>query len=90
MQMAIPESNFTRRRCARAPWLPVWSLLLGIVISTAIAIGGNLTIALVNLGLFVAFSALFYFGARNETIGRLAEPGRDEYFAGALWLRFRS
>ncbi|HEY6636068.1 MAG TPA: hypothetical protein VIZ61_00160 [Solirubrobacterales bacterium] len=81
MQMAIPESKYSRRRFARAPWLPVWSLFLGIVISTAMAIGGNLTIALVTLGLFVAFSALFYFGARNETIGGLAEPGRDERWA---------
>jgi hypothetical protein len=81
MQMAVPESKYCKRPGARTPWLPIWSLVLGIVISTAVAIGGNLTIALINLGLFVAFSALFYFGARNETIGGLAEPRRDERWA---------
>jgi hypothetical protein len=81
MQMAVPESKYRKRPGARTPWLPIWSLVLGIVISTAVAIGGNLTIALINLGLFVAFSALFYFGARNETIGGLAEPRRDERWA---------
>ncbi|HEY6771983.1 MAG TPA: hypothetical protein VI035_05990 [Solirubrobacterales bacterium] len=81
MQTAIPECNYTRRRWSRAPWLPLWSLFLGIVFSAATLIGGNLTIALVTLGLFLAFSALFYFGARNETIAGLAQPERDERWA---------
>jgi hypothetical protein len=48
------------------------------VFFAATAIGGNLTIAFVTLGIFVAFSAVFYFGTRNETIAGLAEPRRDE------------
>lgn len=82
MQMAIPESKYTRRSLFRGRWLPVWQMSLGVVISAAIAIGGNLTVALINLGIFVAFSALFYFGAAgNETIGGLAAPRRDERWA---------
>jgi hypothetical protein len=49
------------------------------VLSAAIAIGGNLTVALINLGIFAVFSAAFYFGAAgNETISGIAAPGRDE------------
>ncbi len=81
MEMAIPESKNTRHSPFRGRWLPLWSLSLGIVVSAAIAIGGNLTVALVNLGLFAAFSALFYFGAGNETIGGIAAPRRDERWA---------
>ena len=139
MEMAIPEPKQARRQLFRGPWLSVWSLILGVLFFTASAIGGNLTNAFVSLGAFVAFAAVFYFGAaRNETIGGLAAPRRDErwaminqgalafagtvvvltviggwlyelangndgspyaevmggavvaYFAGALWLRFRS
>jgi len=78
MEMAIPESRHTRRSPFRGRWLPVWSLSLGVVVSAAVAIGGNLTVALINLGLFTAFAALFYFGAGNETIGGLSAPRRDE------------
>ncbi|HEY7266061.1 MAG TPA: hypothetical protein VH501_00065 [Solirubrobacterales bacterium] len=74
----MPESKFTARRCFRAPWLPIWSLFLGIVFATASAIGGNLGNAAITLAAFVVFSAFLYFGARNETIGGLAEPRRDE------------
>ena len=81
MQMAVPESKGGRRRFYRGPWLVAWSLALGIVIFAATAIGGDLTWGLVSLGLFVAFAAFFYFGARNETIGGLAAPGRDERWA---------
>jgi hypothetical protein len=78
MEMAIPESKHTRHSPFRGRWLPVWSMSLGVVLSGAIAIGGNLTAALINLGVFAAFSALFYFGASNETVGGIAAPGRDE------------
>src|SRR5262245_1141525 len=79
MQMAIPESKFTRRRVFRGPWLSIWSLSLGIIFFAAAAIGGNLNwTSFVSLGLFVAFAAVFYFGAGNETIGGLGSPTRDE------------
>jgi hypothetical protein len=81
MEMAIPESENTRRSPLRGRWLPIWALTLGVVVSAAIALGGNLTVALINLGLFVAFAALFYFGVGNETIEALAAPGRDERLA---------
>jgi hypothetical protein len=81
MQIAIPDSRSPRHRLARGRWLAIWSLVLGIAVFTATAIGGNLTGGLVSLGLFVAFAALFYFGARNETIGGLSAPGRDERWA---------
>lgn len=81
MEMAIPESKYTRRSPFRGRWLPLWSLWLGMVLSAAIVIGGNLTVGLINLGIFVAFSALFYFGAGNETIGGIAAPRRDERWA---------
>jgi hypothetical protein len=48
------------------------------VFATASAIGGNLTNAGITLAIFVAFSGFLYLGARNETIGGLAEPRRDE------------
>jgi hypothetical protein len=81
MQVAVPESKSAWRRFCRAPWLPLWSLTLGILFFGAAAIGGNLTAGLVSLGLFLAFAGLFYFGARNETIGGLAAPRRDERWA---------
>jgi hypothetical protein len=54
---------------------------LGILVFGAMTIGGDLTWGLVELGLFLAVVGLFYFGARNETIGGLAAPGRDERWA---------
>jgi hypothetical protein len=81
MQMAVPEPKGGRRRVARSPWLAIWSLALGILIFTATTIGGDLTWGLVSLGPFVAFAAVFYFGARNETIAGLVAPARDERWA---------
>jgi hypothetical protein len=70
-----------KRLICRGPWLSIWSLALGLVVSGALVIGGNFAIGLVNFGLFVAFAAFFYFGSRNETIAGLASPGRDERWA---------
>jgi len=81
MLTAIPESKSAKGQLFRRRWLPVWSLLLGVLIFTAMAIGGNLTWGFVTLGLFLAFSALFWFGEGNETIGGLAGPRRDERWA---------
>jgi hypothetical protein len=81
MQMAVPESKWGRRRFSRSPWLAIWSLALGILIFAATTIGGNLRGGLVSLVPFVAFAAVFYFGARNETIAGLTAPARDERWA---------
>ena len=78
MEMAIPETKHTRHSLYRGRWLPVWSMSLGVVLSVAIVIGGNLTAGLINLGVFAMFSAFFYFGAGNETVGGIAAPRRDE------------
>jgi len=58
--------------------LSVWSLALGVVISAAIVIGGNLTSGLITFAAFAAFAAFFYLGMRNETVAGLASPARDE------------
>jgi hypothetical protein len=58
--------------------LSVWSLALGLVISGAIVIGGNLTSGLITFAAFVVFAAFFYFGGRNETVAGIASPTRDE------------
>jgi hypothetical protein len=67
-----------RRQIFRAPWLSIWSLALGLVIFAARTIGGDLTNGLITLGVFVAFAAFFYFGARNETVAGIGSPARDE------------
>jgi hypothetical protein len=72
------ESRRMKRRIFRGPWLSVWSLALGLVISAAIVIGGNLTSGLITLAAFVVFAAFFYFGARNETVEGIGSPARDE------------
>ena len=81
MEMVIPESKHTKHSLLRGRWLPVWSMSLGVVLSVAIVVGGNFTVGLINLAVFAVFSALFYFGAGNETVGGIAAPGRDERWA---------
>ena len=78
MWMDAVESKSMRQQLCRGPWLSVWSLTLGLLVSGAMVIGGSLTAGLITFGLFVAFAAVFYFGRRNETIEGLAAPGRDE------------
>jgi hypothetical protein len=78
MWMDAVESKSMRHQLSRRPWLSVWSLVLGIVVSGAMVIGGSVTTGLITFGLFVAFAAVFYFGRRNETIAGLSAPGRDE------------
>jgi hypothetical protein len=72
------ESKQMKRLFHRGPWLSIWSLFLGLVISAAIVIGGNLTSGLITLAAFVIFAAFFYFGARNETVQGIGSPARDE------------
>jgi hypothetical protein len=58
--------------------MSIWSLFLGLVISGAIVIGGNLRSGLITLAAFLVFAAFFYFGARNETVAGIGSPTRDE------------
>ena len=85
MEMAIPKSNHTRRSPFRGRWLPVWSLSLGVVLSGAILIGGNLTAALINLGVFAVFSALvpetFALGLETVYEAYLVHYGAPRLFA---------
>ena len=81
MQMATPEGKPARRPRRNVPWLPIWSLVLGIAIFAAMAAGGNIGRGLVSLGLFAAFAAVFFLGSGNETIAGLATPRSDERWA---------
>lgn len=78
MWMDVAEMKPARHEMFRGPWLAIWSLFVGLLVSAATVIGGNLTIGLVTFGLFVAFAAFLYFGSRNETIAGLTYPRRDE------------
>src|SRR5262245_54649901 len=78
MWMDAVESKSMRRQIFRGPWLSIWSLALGLLVSGAMVIGGSVTSGLITLGAFVGFAAFFYFGRRNETIAGLSSPGRDE------------
>jgi hypothetical protein len=81
MWMDAIESKPMRHEIFRGPWLAIWSLFLGLLVSAATVIGGNLTIGLVTFGLFAAFAAVLYFGRRNETIAGISSPRRDERWA---------
>ena len=78
MWMETAEGSPMRRQIRKIPWLSLWSLALGIVVSGAIVIGGNLTNGLITFAAFVVFATFFYFGARNETVAGIGSPGRDE------------
>jgi hypothetical protein len=62
-------------------FMPLFSLFLGAIVFTAVAIGGDLTGALLTLPIFVGLAALFFFARRSETIQGLGGPGRDERWA---------
>jgi hypothetical protein len=78
MWMDAVETKSMRQQLCRGPWLAIWSLTLGVLVSGAMVIGGSLIPGLVTFGLFALFAAVFYFGRRNETIAGLSSPGRDE------------
>ena len=73
----------TTERLARSRWwLPAVSLVLGVLMLAAFAIGGDTTGGLQSFGVMAAVAALFAFGAsRSETLGGLGGPGRDERWA---------
>ena len=59
--------------------MPAWSLTIGAVVFAAFAIGGKASDGLGALSVFVILALVFGFGAsRNETLGGLGGPGRDE------------
>jgi hypothetical protein len=73
----------TTERLARSRWwLPAVSLVLGVLMLAAFAIGGDTAGGLQSFGVMAAVAALFAFGAsRSETLGGLGGPGRDERWA---------
>jgi hypothetical protein len=68
-------------RVTETKWfLPMFSVVLGLVIFGAQWIGGDAGSGLVSLGIMSAFGALVLFGGRSETIRGLRGDGRDERF----------
>jgi hypothetical protein len=59
-------------------WMPAISLALGGLVLGAFLIAGKPGDGLAGLGVMAAIGAVFYFGRRNETLGGLGGPGRDE------------
>jgi hypothetical protein len=68
---------------AHSKWaLPLFSLLLGLVILGAFALGGNVDQGLGGLGVMAATGLIFLIGGqRSETLRGLRGDGRDERFA---------
>jgi hypothetical protein len=65
----------------RSRWfLPLFSVVLGVVIFVAQWIGGDPGGGLVSLAILCGFGALILFGGRSETIRGLRGDGRDERF----------
>jgi len=65
----------------RSKWfLPLFSVALGVVMLTAMWIGGNLSLGLQSLAIMTVFGALILVGGRSETIRGLRGDGRDERF----------
>jgi hypothetical protein len=66
----------------RSRWfMPLFTLLLGALVSGALCIGGDVTYGLVSFAVFVAVAAVFRFATRSETLQGLGGPGRDERWA---------
>ena len=73
----------TTERLVRSRWwLPSVSLVLGVVMFAAFAIGGDTAGGVQSFGVMAVLAALFAFGSpRSETLGGLGGPGRDERWA---------
>ena len=66
---------------SRSKWfLPAVSVGLGLVMMTAIWIGGDLSLGLQALAVMTVFAAIILLGSRSETIRGLRGDGRDERF----------
>jgi hypothetical protein len=66
----------------RTRWfMPVFTLMLGVVTAVALDLGGQRSSALFSLILFAVIAAVLTFGGRSETIRQLRGDGRDERWA---------
>ena len=70
MEMAMRDRPFWRSRW----WTPLFSLALGAIVFAAFAIGDRPGEGLKAFGVLAALAALFYFGARSETLSGLGGP----------------
>jgi hypothetical protein len=71
-----------RRSPLKSKWfLPLFSVLLGVLIFAAQAIGGHPGQGVVSLGILTTLGVLLVLGGRSETIRGLRGDGRDERFA---------
>ena len=61
-------------------YLPILSVVLGVVMLIAMWIGGDLKSGVISLGIMTGFGALFLFGGRSETIRGFRGDGSDERF----------
>jgi hypothetical protein len=62
-------------------FMPLFSLFMGALVFAALAIGGDMTGALMSVPVFVGLAAVFFFARRSETVQGLGGPGRDERWA---------
>jgi hypothetical protein len=66
----------------RSKWfLPLFSLVLGLVVLAVSWLGGNLGAGLISLAVMAAFGLFVLLAGRSETIRGLRGDGRDERFA---------
>jgi len=66
----------------RSKWfLPLFSLVLGVVVLGASWAGGSLGSGLISLAVLAGFGLLILLAGRSETIRGLRGDGRDERFA---------
>jgi hypothetical protein len=66
----------------RSRWyMPAFSVLLGLLMLGAFALGGNTGDGLAALGVMVALAAGILVFGRSETVRGLSGPGRDERWA---------
>jgi hypothetical protein len=68
-------------RLTKSKWfVPLLSVILGLVVFAAQWVGGDPGSGLVSFGIMAGFGALILLGGRSETIRGLRGDGRDERF----------
>ena len=68
-------------RLTKSKWfVPLLSVILGLVVFAAQWVGGDPGSGLESLGIMAGFGALILLGGRSETIRGLRGDGRDERF----------
>jgi protein-S-isoprenylcysteine O-methyltransferase Ste14 len=66
----------------RSKWfLPLFSLMLGVVVLAVSWVGGSLGSGLISLAIMAVFGLLILLAGRSETVRGLRGDGRDERFA---------